>query len=135
MTCTYQMQSAFINKCHSFSILCSLFAYQLALMLCGFTLSQQYPREAGFTAHPDNTRLGPFSVLFCKKKTQMLCNRRHPKGIQVFTSSPASLQNKRSKIRLAIIKFCYLCHQIQWSPDTITTPVKQYNKKSTVSVC
>lgn len=65
MACTNQMQSAFINKCYSFSILCSLPAYQLALMLCGFILAQQSPKQAGIYSPPwqHQHRTFPSSVL------------------------------------------------------------------------
>lgn len=50
--------------------------------------------EAGRDLQPTQSTPGwdLFFLLFCKKRNQMLCRRRHPKDIQIFTSSLASPQ-------------------------------------------
>lgn len=80
MTRTYQMQSAFINKCYSFSILCSLSAYQLALMLCGFILSQQYPKQAGIYSPPRQHQAGTFLSAFLSEEKPNALQQAPPKG-------------------------------------------------------
>lgn len=78
------MQSALVNKlenkCYSFSTPCSLFAYQLALMLCGFILSQQYPKQAGIYSLPRQHQAGTSlsSILQAEKPNAL--QQAPPKG-------------------------------------------------------